>query len=229
MRSLTARYRLITHYCSVMGISLNNQQIKKLVPTCISNIPDLYKLKNKHCIRIGIDNMDQILDEIEESRVVSLDTFLYALNIAPEVNCKAISDYLYGDINGFLLRIRNNFDWTEIKSIGSSTMRRIKENFAEVKLILQELLDYVYIKPQHQDDDYGKLYCTVGVLADRVNTYNRILAQDGVILGFVNSKIDCAIVGGKVEMLDKYIKVKELGIPMITEQEFNNRYTEEEN
>lgn len=219
MNFASTRKLKIKRYCSAIGIRLDEKLLDKLYPAYVSTIPDLYYLKHK---RTDTD-VKQLLDDIEESRITTLDKFLFALRITNESKSKLISEALNGDINEFILRARNRFDWNKIAGIGESSSRTINDSFKEDKETILELLKYIYIKPHFEESDNffeGKIFSLSGVLNDRLNTTRKIKARGGVIVKFVNSKVDYIVTNNSYEFEDK--------IKIISEKEISERCLKKE-
>lgn len=114
--------------------------------------------------------------------------------------------------------IDNSFDFTTIKGIGSVTSNTIKNfDYSEI----DEVMSYLIIK---QKIEGGKLanmtFCITGKLSRKRDDLVKIIEENGGKIASVGKTLTYLICNDKTSTSGKYKKAKDLGIPVITEDEF---------
>ncbi|MDW8802755.1 NAD-dependent DNA ligase LigA [Clostridium sp. A1-XYC3] len=196
----------------------------------IKSIADLYRLKKEELLtldKFGDKKAQNLLDAIEKSKTCDLASFIYALGI-PNVGKKTATDL----VKKFkaLEKIQSaNFDeLISVQDIGDIVAKSIIEFFKDDKIIksINELLQ-LGVRPEQQehitvaDTPFnGKTMVVTGSL----NNYTRTSIKEkleslGVkVSGSVSKKTDYLLAGEAAG--SKYDKALELGIKIISEEEF---------
>ena len=195
----------------------------------VKDVADLYTLKLDTLIdleRFAEKSAQNLLDEIEASKKASLARLIYALGIR-----------MIGERTGQLLAAHfSSLDelaeateeqLLEVGEVGPKVAASIAEFFSEPqnqKIIKK--LDKYGVKPTAEkrvvksQKFAGKSFVFTGGLANRSREQAAELIQQhgGKISGSVSKKTDYVVVG--TDPGSKYDKAKELGVPILTEAEF---------
>src|SRR5579862_1813294 len=196
----------------------------------VKDIADLYTLKLDTLIdleRFAEKSAQNLLDEIEASKKASLARLIYALGIR-----------MIGERTGQLLAAHfpsldelaaaTEEQLLEVGEVGPKVAASIAEFFSEPanqKIIKK--LDKYGVKPTAEkrivksQKFAGKSFVFTGGLANRSREAAAELVQQhgGKISGSVSKKTDYVVVG--TDPGSKYDKAKELGVPILTESEFD--------
>jgi DNA ligase (NAD+) len=195
----------------------------------VKDVADLYTLKLDTLIdleRFAEKSAQNLLDEIEASKKASLARLIYALGIR-----------MIGERTGQLLAAHfSSLDelaeateeqLLEVGEVGPKVAASIAEFFSEPqnqKIIKK--LDKYGVKPTAEkrvvksQKFAGKSFVFTGGLANRSREAAAELVQQhgGKISGSVSKKTDYVVVG--TDPGSKHDKAKELGVPILTESEF---------
>ena len=196
----------------------------------VKDVADLYTLKLDTLIdleRFAEKSAQNLLDEIEASKKASLARLIYALGIR-----------MIGERTGQLLAAHfSSLDelaaateeqLLEVGEVGPKVAASIAEFFSEPanqKIIKK--LDKYGVKPTAEkrvvksQKFAGKSFVFTGGLVNRSREAAAELVQQhgGKISGSVSKKTDYVVVG--TDPGSKYDKAKELGVPILTESEFD--------
>jgi len=195
----------------------------------VKDVADLYSLKLDTLIdleRFAEKSAQNLLDEIEGSKKNSLARLIYALGIR-----------MVGERTGQLLAAQftsldelakaSEEQLLQVGEVGPKVAAAIAEFFSEPanqKLIKK--LDKAGVRPTAEkrlvksQKLAGKSFVFTGALANRSREQAAELVQQhgGKISGSVSKKTDYVVVG--TDPGSKYDKAKQLGVPVLTEQEF---------
>lgn len=178
---------------------------------------------------LGRKSVEKLLESIEKSRNVKLENFICALGI-PNIGLsasKAIAEYCDGDYDIFYVSIENHrTDWTTLKDFGQvmndSLNNYFDEHYKDMDELSMEMNFVVSEKKQVVDNPFvGKVLVVTGKLAhftrDSIN--EKIVSLGAKTAGSVSKKTDWLITN-EASGSSKYKKAMELGVPIITEDEF---------
>lgn len=195
----------------------------------IKAITDLYKIKKDELVnldRFGDKKAQNLIDSIEKSKAPELAAFIYALGI-PNVGKKTAKDMVkkLKNLDNIL-----NADFDElisIQDIGEIVANSVLEFFKEDKIIrsIKELLE-IGVKPHYQEEKVienaflDKTVVVTGSLENlsRSEIKEKIESLGAKVSGSVSKKTDYVLVGK--DPGSKYDKAIELGVKIITEEEF---------
>lgn len=201
----------------------------------LKNFIDIYAL-SKHYDKLinlpgfGPKSVQKLLQAIEKSRNVKLSNYIVALGI-PGIGtsaAKTISDYFNGDYYAFEDAMHNKFDWTYLDDFGQKTSDNINqwwEDQPEAIYFLPTELEFEKVEKRVVEDNLfsGKTLCVTGKLnhftRDSIN--EKIVALGAKAASSVSKKTDWLITN-EASGSSKYKKAIELGVPVITEDEFLN-------
>ncbi|SHF10316.1 NAD-dependent DNA ligase LigA [Clostridium fallax] len=197
----------------------------------IKSISDLYKLKKEELINLekfGPKKAENLLNAIEKSKDCKLYSFIYALGI-PNVGVKTSKDLAKKFKNLDNLEKASFEDLVSIPDVGDIVAKCILEFFKEEKTIntINELLN-IGVTPVYEEleikENYfdGKTVVVTGTLKKytRSEIKNKLESLGAKVSGSVSKKTNYVIVGEDAG--SKYDKAVELGVPVLSEEEFQN-------
>lgn len=200
----------------------------------IKTLPDIFYLKNYRAEitsmeGFGEKSFDNLVNAVEKSKKVTVAKFIYALGISG-----------IGVANGKLIARHFDNNWEKIQNASAEELMQI-DGIGEVvanafvdflhddenKKSVEKLLDIVEFDVEPQGLTDGDLRGKTFVITGNVNIYkNRnelksaIEANGGKVTGSVSSNTDFLINNDIDSASSKNKKAKELGIPIISEDEF---------
>ena len=219
------------------GISENT--LEKLLATGIlSDFTDLYKLSDHKDVIVALEGFgeksyEKMIDSIEASRNTTLPRVLYALGI-PGIgvaNAKVICRHF--EYNPEYIINADADELSEVEGIGEILAKGIVDYFSLEKNkklfcdILKELrLEEVKVD-RSNDMVNGRSFVITGSLntyANRDELKARIESLGGKVTGSVSAKCECLINNDVASTSSKNKKAKELGVRIISEEDFNREY-----
>lgn len=232
-----------THFVSKKGMNIDGLS-EATLELLISNgfvreFEDIYRLSvhNDKLIKLpgfGPKSVEKLLQSIEKSREVKLENFICALGI-PNIGLsasKTIAKYFDYDINKFINAeiggaYGHPFDWTKLDDFGDVMANNISKYLRENQLnILALAAEMNFIVPEKNqavanNPFTGKTLVVTGKLnhftRDSIN--EKIASLGAKTAGSVSKKTDWLITN-EASGSSKYKKAMELGVPVITEDEF---------
>lgn len=232
-----------TRFVSKSGMDIDGLSIQTILRFMnegfLKEFADIYHL-NEYADRIremegfGEKSCDNLLRAIEKSRQVHPVNFIYALCI-PMIGIDAGKKMIAENgFDGFLERMETGQGFEEIPGIGPEKSRSVMEWYANDrnKSSLKALLKEVTIKKvEGSAAAGGKCEGFTFVITGEVHHYkNRdefkayVEAAGGKVTGSVTSKTDFLVNNDAHSTSSKNRKAAELGIPVITEDEFVERF-----
>lgn len=221
----------LSHFIGKNGIDIDGLSVKTLEKLIdlgwLTSLVDIFKLKNHRAEWIELEgfrehSVDKILKQIPEE--VEFWKLIASIGI-PDIEksmAKKITEY-FVDAESFLSDIDNDFDFSKINGIGSVLSSNIKNfDYSEFR----ELLKYVKIKEEKTSNNSSNLsnliFCITGSLRHFKNrdALVEVIENNGGKIGGVNSKLDYLINNDINSNSSKNRKAKELGIKIITEEDF---------
>ncbi|MGG7098385.1 NAD-dependent DNA ligase LigA [Clostridium sardiniense] len=195
----------------------------------IKSIGDLYKLNKEDLEKLekfGPKKAQNLLDSIENSKNCKLEAFIYALGIK-NVGAKTAKDIVsrFKSIEG--LKKATFEELVEVPDVGDIVANCIVEFFDEEKVIetIDELLE-LGVNPVFEEKEIlesvfeGKTVVVTGTMEkySRKDIKEKIETLGAKVSGSVSKKTDYVIAGA--EAGSKLTKAEELGVKVITEDEF---------
>ena len=211
---------------------LAGEKLERLVDKdFIKSFIDIYKIERfkNEIIKMdgfGKKSYDNMIKAIEKSKETEMSNFLVALGISNvgKGGAKILSKYFNNDIDALLNTNMNEL--LKIKDVGEITAYSIMEYIKVNKNQILELLTYVHIKQieikvSTESTLTGKTMVVTGTLQNFTrNSIKEKLESLGVkVTGSVSKKTDYVLVGSDPG-LNKTDKAKDLGVKIITEEEF---------
>jgi len=201
----------------------------------ITGFKDIYEFKNYRGWLINIEGLgeksvDKLLREIEKSREVTLDRFIYSLSIpligrTASKNLAKHFKYRYED---FMPPVFFDTDFSDIPDIGDK-MRDSLFNFLRDNAVWIEDLasEMKFIRPisyaTSETDLTGKTFVITGSLnsfENRDELKEKIESLGGKVSGSVSTKTTYLINNDKESSSSKNKKAKEFGVEIISEEDF---------
>ena len=195
----------------------------------IRSIADLYKLKKEELLtleKFGEKKAQNLLDAVEKSKTPELYRFIYALGI-PNVGVKTARDLVdkFKSIDG--LKEATFDELISVSDVGDIVAKCVLEFFHEEKVIntINELLA-LGIAPIYKEKEViesgfsGKTVVVTGTMQkySRSEIKSKLESLGAKVSGSVSKKTDYVIAGE--EAGSKLTKAQELGVTVITEDEF---------
>lgn len=201
----------------------------------IHEFPDLYHLSDheeaiKELDGFGQKSYDNIIKSIRQSQKVQLPNFIYALGIEQVGlnNAKLICNYFSHDIEA--LMAANEEELMSVEGIGGIIAHSIYSYFqleANKELISKLRREIEFIVPQVQDVVGSPIVDKTFVVTGQVHQFKnrkelgeKIEELGGKVVGSVSSKTNYLINNDVHSTSSKNKKAKELGIPIISEDDF---------
>ena len=232
------KIKLFAHFVSrdAMNIDgLSEATLDKMIDReFLRELPDLFSLTQyeeqmKEMEGFGQKSYDNLIRSIENSRKVMMPNFLYSLGILNIglSNAKLICgefDYDFAKVRKASLE-----ELVEIDGIGEVIAQSMIDYFENDhnRQVVDELLKEVELQiPEtsiQEQNLSGKTFVITGSLThfkNRNELKSRIEELGGKVTGSVTGKTDYLINNDNLSASSKNKKAKELGIPVITEEEF---------
>ena len=217
---------------NIDGIS--SQTLEKFIDRgFIKNYTDLYHLNNYEDEIVGMDGFgrksyDNIIEWVEKSRTVTLDHVIYALGIGGIglANARLVSRHCNEDPETVAdITIE---ELMSIDGIGDVLAQSFREYFDDVnnRRLYNELLAELKLQKEVRDTSSpvaGKTFVITGSVnhftnRDELKAFIETLG--GKTTGSVSAKTDYLINNDVTSNSSKNKKARELGIPVISEEEF---------
>ena len=204
----------------------------------ISEFADIYKLEEHRDSIVamsgfGEKSYENIINSVNISRNTTPARVLNGLGIpgVGPANAKMICRYYADDIES--LRNASVEDLTQIEGIGEVLAKNLAGYFRDEikKEALDHLLAELTIQKEERSEEAETLKGMTFVITGSLNSYaNRdalkleIEAKGGKVAGSVSAKTSFLINNDSLSSSSKNKKAKELGIPIITEQEYIEKF-----
>lgn len=234
--------KLFTLFVSRDGMNiegLSEETLEKFIDSgYICEFADIFRLERYHDDIVntpgfGQKSYDNLMQSVDKARTAELHALLYSLGI-PNIgvaNAKLICKYFEYDFD----KIRNATaeQLVKIDGIGDKMAEKICEYFADEgnKAKIDNLLQQISIKMPESNSTAQNMEGLVFVITGSVEQFanrNEVKAyieqRGGKVTGSVSAKTDYLINNDAASGSSKNKKAKELGVKIITEQEFLNMW-----
>ena len=227
-----------THFVSKKAMDidgLSSATLELLIDNgYLHNFKDIYHLSDHYeklvtLPGLGPKSVEKLLESIEKSRNVKLENFICALGI-PNIGLsasKTIAEYFNGSYREFILaHVYKHFDWTKLNDFGKvmadSISDYLNNKFHDIDNLAWEMNFILPEKKEVTNNPFtGKTLCVTGKLnhftRDSIN--EKIASLGAKTAGSVSKNTDWLITN-EASGSSKYKKAVELGVPIITEDEF---------
>lgn len=216
---------------------LSEETLEKFIDEgFIKEFPDIYKLENFEEDIVGKKGFgqksyDNLIAAIEKSKVVMLPNFIYSLGILNIglSNAKMICKYFNDDLDA--MRKADRGSLASIDGVGDVIADTFVSYFedADNNRIVDELVSLLNIKKNDYSSAGGSLEGKVFVITGSLNTFTnrdeakaKIEEAGGKVTGSVTGKTDYLVNNDITSTSGKNKKAKELGVPIISEDELLN-------
>lgn len=206
----------------------------------IKSIKDLYvipfyplvRTKWKKAAGFGQKSVDKLLENIEKSKNTTFERFLYAQSIPliGRTASKQISQFCNGDINEFCNIMSNREAHVFLtmdgfgKTMCDSLVAWMDKHFRELFELRDEFTFEKEVKEVSTGTNLnGATFCITGKLehfANRDELVQSIESHNGKVVGSVSKATNYLLTNDKTSGSSKNKKAAELGIPVISEQEY---------
>lgn len=196
---------------------------------------DRYKEEIVEMDGFGEKSYRNLLDSIEKARNTTLPRLLYGLGIANigVANAKMLCRQYHNDLEK--MRNAGVEELSEIDGVGEVIAAAFHDYFQDEKNVeqLEHLLKELHMETAEEEEGEqtlaGKAFVVTGSLnhfANRNELKELIEKRGGKVTGSVTGKTDCLINNDITSASGKNKKAKELGVPIVSEEEFMKTYME---
>ena len=235
---LAKKVKSFTHFVSRDAINidgLSEATLEKFIAKgMLTELADIFRLERYkdeivEMEGFGEKSFKNLMDAVEKSRKTDVVHFLYSLGV-PNIglsNAKLICKEFEFDFEK--VRHVSAEELTEIQGVGEVIARQFVEFFKveENNKIIDDLLEEIELEKVEIMESEQKLAGLIFVITGSVEHFanrNEVKAvieeQGGKVTGSVTSKTNYLINNDNMSASSKNKKAKELGIPVITEEEF---------
>ena len=235
------KVKLFSHYVSrdAMNIDgLSEATLMKMIEQgFLSELNDLYNLEQYKEQIIAMDGFGEksynnLMQSIEKSRNTQLFRFVYGIGIlnVGSSNAKLLCRHFGNSLEN--LRGASVEEMTQIDGIGEVIATSVHDYFENEhnQKLLEKLLPYLHFEEENvsaggeqEQSLLDKTFVITGTVehfANRKELKEKIESLGGKVTGSVSKKTDYLINNDNMSSSSKNKKAKELGIPVITEEEF---------
>ncbi len=228
----------LKHFVSKDAINIDGMSEKTLQKMIdiglVECFNDLYKLSLSNNILckqngLGKKSVDTMLQNIEKSRLTTLDRFIYSISI-PSVGqsaSKTIAKYFHNDFNEWCKTWdERSFDYTVLDDFGDVMNSNINGFIKQNRNMLENLAkEFVFIKSEEKNtsDLEHQVFVVTGSLnnfSNRNELKAKIEAMGGRVSDSVSKNTTYLINNDKESNSSKNKKAKQLGVNIINEEEF---------
>ena len=208
-----------------LGVKLIDQLVDKGL---VTDVADIYYIKKDQLIaleRMADKSAQNIIDAIEKSKTKPLSKFLYALGI------RNVGETTAEDLACHFSRLDDFFhlseeDLMKVQGIGPEVAASVNQFFGDRKnkesigLLKKAGLRVIEPKAEEKGKLSGKTIVFTGALKTfaRDEARNLVESLGGMTASSISKKVDYVVVGE--DPGSKFDKAKELGIKILTEEEF---------
>lgn len=231
----------LSHFVSKNAIDvegLSEQTLQKFIDLgWLASFQDIYCLSvhKEGMVKLGgfgEKSVNRLLENIEKSRNTTLDRFIYALCIPliGRAASKTIARYFNNDCGEFFhaWACGYGFRWTELEDFGSAMHSSMAKFWLNNSGMVSDLAKEFIFADQRQERKgnvnlSGKTFVISGILArfkNRDELRCTIEEMGGKVSGAVSPKTTYLINNDITSISGKNKRAKELGVPIISEENF---------
>lgn len=234
------KVKLFSHYVSrdAMNIDgLSEATLTKMIDQgFLSELYDLYTLSRYEEAIVemegfGEKSYNNLMKSIEKSRQTTLPRFIYSLGIlnVGASNAKLLCKHFAYSLENLMEASVD--EMVEIEGIGEVIATSVRDYFdnAHNQKVVSELLNFLTFEAMPQEAEQGQqiladktfvITGSVEYFKNRKELKEKIESLGGKVTGSVTKKTDYLINNDNLSGSTKNKKAKELGIPILTEEEF---------
>ncbi|MCH5266707.1 MAG: NAD-dependent DNA ligase LigA [Lachnospiraceae bacterium] len=239
---LAKRIKSFSHFVSRDAMNVDGMSeatIEKLMNQgMIQELADLFRLERYREKIVAMDGFgeksyEKMIQSAKTASKTTVTRFMYSLGI-PNVglsNARLICRYCHNDFTKVMQVTEEEL--TEIDGVGEVIAESVVEFFADDRnrQSIQHLLEWIEFEEadasEAPQDMQGIIFVITGSVErfkNRKEVKELIESRGGKVTGSVTSKTDYLINNDAMSNSSKNKKAKELGIPIITEEEFITQY-----
>lgn len=216
----------ILHFIGPSGLdieSMSKKTVTKLISLCwIHKLSDIFNLKSHKDEWITLDGFgENSVDKILEAIPKSLELWKVIASAGiPNIEKKTstlLADHFL-TYTAFREAVDNKYDFTQIAGIGEITSAAITNfDYSEI----DDVMNYLIIKDTVVGGKLeNKSFCITGKLSMKRDDLVKIIEANGGKIASVNKNLTYLICNDKTSTSGKSKKAMDLGIPVISEDEF---------
>ena len=227
----------LDHFCGIQGLDikgLSKATLEKLIDWgWVSNYTSLFTLKDYRNEWIkkpgfGVKSVDKVLDAIETARNCELEAFISALGI-PLIGTSVSKELVkvFPDWNSFIEAAETDYHFWSIPNFGMEMHSSItKFDYTEAKTIYDNYLVISSVENKEEESEAnleGLNFVITGKVShfkNRDELKSLIESKGGKVVGSISSKTNYLINNDIESTSSKNISAKNLGIPIISEENF---------
>lgn len=214
---------------------LSEQTLEKLIELgWLKSFKDIYRLSEHKDEMSKLDgfgkrSVEKLLDAIEKSRSITLDRFIFSLSI-PLIGrsaSKTIAKHFNNDYDNFHNALYCCFNFANLEDFGETMNKSLRLWYSENEHMMRELVkEFTFEKVEEKSsgvDLSGKTFVITGSLThykNRDELVDLITSMGGKVSGSVSAKTNYLLNNDINSTSSKNKKAKDLGIPIIMEEDF---------
>ena len=194
---------------------------------------DRYKEDIINLEGFGEKSWNKLWKSIEKSKDCKLENYLVALSIPliGKTAAKAISKYFNGNYLDFINACCAGFDFTQLEDFGEKMQNSLydwfKDDYRVTNLEGSKLCQLLHfqvegnVEVDNSNFCFGKTFVVTGKFSQPRSYYEELItSKGGKLAGSVSKKTDYLLTDNPDSGSSKANKAKELGIPILSEEEF---------
>ena len=233
----------IEHFCSTKGMDikgLSGITLNKLYEMdWVNSIEDIFILDShrkewENLSGFGKKSVDRVLDSIERSKKCSLATFISALGI-PLIGKSVAKEIVkkFPTYTLFRQAIEDKFNFSVLPNFATAKTNSLLNYDYSVADKVYNYLNIIYEEPEMEQEITQKslsniVVCITGKLTKmKREQFKQVIEErGGKVVDSVSKKVHCLISNDSNSGTVKIKKAKELGIEIISEEEFIKKFLE---
>lgn len=227
----------LDHFCGKKGLDikgLSKATLEKLISwNWVNSCYSIFELKDYRDKWIqmpgfGVKSVDKILNAIDESKTTTFDKVLSSIGI-PLIGKTVAKDLAnkFASYESFREAVNKGFDFSVFEGYGPEMNKSLLTfDYRPLDCIVEDHLTILYEQSKKETEISNSLEGKIIVITGKLKTYkNRdalkadIEAHGGKVSGSVTKKTDYLVNNDVTSTTAKNKTAKELGIPIITEEE----------
>ena len=228
---------ILDHFCGKKGLDikgLSKATLEKLIDWgWVTRAMDLFYLHQRRREWVekpgfGIKSVDKVLDAIETARHTTLEKFLSAISI-PLIGKTYARELANSFIDYWEFRaaVNRGYDFSMHDGIGPEKHDAIVNfDYTEADMMVERCI-VAFVEEEGALENFGnalegKTFCVTGrvhIWKNRDELSAAVTAAGGKVTSSVSSKTDYLVNNDVTSTSAKNLKAKELGIPIITEEQ----------
>jgi DNA ligase (NAD+) len=222
----------ILNFIQKIGIDdLSGKRLEELIKSkLVTDIPSLYSLKVSDLLKMDKvkDKLaNKIINNIEKSKNTDLITFLASLGITGGAynKCEKVVTNGINTIDKVLDITTEQL--INIESFAEKSADDFVSSIKEKSLMIKSLIDHKFefkdLNPIVESEITGMKFCVTGTLSMKRSDLQKLIKLNGgIVVSSVNKNTDYVITNDTESSSSKFVKAKELSIPILNEDKFKS-------